>query len=291
MQTTSWQKGTLRFLENYNPSDPEEISFRLILRKIEKGSTLDFTSYKDKCLKRRIRVRLRSLEIDSFTEYFELLQNNEKELKELIDTITINVTQFFRDLTTFQFLMENIMQVMCEDKARETLRIWSAACASEEEVYTIAIAIMEVFGRRLEKLKVDLIGTDIDDKSLELANAGVYPSKNLRVLAENYPSYLEKYFVPSGKDNFKIKDSVRRIVQFKKRDVIKDPHYLNMDIIFCRNLFIYFEKSLQERILNRFHEDLLPNGYLVLGKVETILGMGEKLFKSISVKERVYQKI
>ena len=279
-------------MENYNPTNQEEISFRLILRKIEKSSTLDFTNYKDKCLKRRIRVRLRSLDIESFTKYFEYLQNNDVELMELIDTITINVTQFFRDITAFQFLTENLLKPMSEDKARESIRIWSAACASGEEVYTIAIVLLEAFGRKLaEKYRVELIGTDIDDKSLEMAKAGVYPVKNLRVMLDYYPEYLDKYFIPTGKEHYAVKDSVKKLVQFKKRDVIKDPHLLNMDIIFCRNLFIYFEKELQEKILHRFHEDLKPNGYLVLGKVETILGLGENFFKSISIKERIYQKI
>ncbi len=269
---------------------PDDIAFRLILRKIERASSLDFTNYKDKCLKRRIRVRQRALDIHSYKEYFDFLQNNDEEMDTLIDTITINVTQFFRDYTAFKYLQSNVFIPYSEDKNLFKLRIWSAACASGEEPYSIAISLCESFGRKIERVKIDIFATDIDDKSLKIAEKGIYPAKNVRVLLDKEPEILPKYFDKQQDGQYKVKDSIKEMIQFKKRDLIKDAHFSRINILFCRNLFIYFEKTLQEEILKKFHNDLKDNGYLVLGKVETILGIGESYFKSLSVKERIYKK-
>lgn len=269
----------------------EDIAFKLILRKIEKNSLLDFSHYKIKCLKRRIKVRLRSLEINSYAEYFDYLQINKEELNILIDTITINVTQFYRDVTAFDFLRDNILPILLETVQDNKIRVWSAGCASGEEVYSIAILFKEFLGRKINKYKLSILGTDIDDRSLAVASSGIYPEKNLRVLKQYYPEYIKKYFDPVDEESYKVKNVIKDMVQFNKRDVIRDPHYMNENMIFCRNLFIYFEKKLQEQILQKFHKDLADGGYLILGKVETILGIGEEYFESLSVKERVYRKI
>lgn len=250
---------------------------------------LDLSEYKDKYIKRRIAVRLRSTKCKSIEEYIHYLQQNETEYKKLLDVIAIQVTQFFRNPQTFRLIKQKIIPELTFLKFKkhsEFIRIWSAGCASGEEPYSLAILLKEALGKDIDKFKITIFATDIDKSALNKGILGVY---NKSKLAEVEPEIVNKYFSISDGEYY-LKEEVKKMVFFRRQNLLQPLTFDYLDIIFCRNVLIYFSRECQERILLNFAEVLNKGGFLILGKAETLIGKSRGSFQTIDIKERIYQK-
>lgn len=257
-----------------------------ITKFVQKKRGLDLSYFKPAFLSRRIGIRMKMLNISNSSQYAELLNSDVNEVGTLYDSLSINVTKFYRDKQVWQVFGNKIIpKILKESKPIEKLRIWSCGCASGEEPYSIAIMFSEALGNTTNKIKI--LATDINSKALQHARKGIYTSDNLK----NLDSLLiTKYFKKTNDGNFKIIDKIKNLVSFNLADVTTYPiSYL--DIIFCRNLLIYYGKDAQDLIFKKFHTLLKPNGYLVLGMDETLWGHKlQNSFSSLNSRDRIYQK-
>lgn len=254
-----------------------DLILKAILNHVSKKSGLKLEMYRESYLRRRIDFRIRVLGLKSLSEYYRYLRCNEKEVEELINAIAINVTEFMRDKTPFDFFMKRILPELSEKKV---LRFWSAGCAYGEEAYSIAICALEA-----TKSNFTVYATDIDEDCLQKAQLGIYRESQLRNLDEEIK---KKYFERVG-DRFKIKDFVKRRVRFKRHDLTsQEPVTKFLDAIFCRNVMIYFTEEQKAKVLEDFHSALVDGGYLIIGKSESIPKRG---FECVSLTEKVYRKV
>ena len=266
----------------------DEAAFAALTRKISREVGLSLDAYKDKCLRRRIAVRMRACGVHTYSEYHALLERMPAEYERLKDAITINVTRFYRNAETWNLLRASLIREICKANDGE-IRVWSAGCSSGEEPYTLTMLIadhLEQQGRpeRLHHVTVD--ATDIDRQCLERARAGRYRRD---ALTELPAVWIERYFEHDG-DECKVIERIRQRVHVRAADLSNDPpprH--NYHLILCRNVVIYFERPAQERVFATFAGALAPGGYLVLGKVETLFGPARSRLTLLDPRERVYR--
>lgn len=264
--------------------DDEELE--KLKRKIEKDRGFNCQFYKEKCLRRRIAVRMRARGQHTFAEYGRLLDRDPAEYDHLLDTLTINVTKFFRNLETWQAVEQHVLPTLFEGRA--PVNVWSAGSASGEEAYTCSILMREWLERerRLpEASRIRITGTDIDRRSLDAARKGEYPELSM---AETPARILERWFTPGPP--FTLRPEARKGVEFERRDLISGAPLAGQDLIFCRNVVIYFDRDIQERLFKRFYDALAPGGFLVMGKVETLIGEARLLFRPVNNRERIFRK-
>jgi chemotaxis protein methyltransferase CheR len=266
------------------------LSFQYLKKKIiTKG--LNCTGYKDDFLKRRFDGRMHVKGIPSYAEYAHYLDKSPTEFKELVDALTINVSEFFRDPSVWNAFQTKIMPAIIREKiqtSQRELRIWSAGCADGEEPYTIALSVIDALSYNLKTFKIEIVATDVDLQSLDRARRGVYSPVRLKLATR---SALERFFTPADGGNLKLSDEVRRLVTFQLHDLFTSPPRMGFDVISCRNVMIYFSRELQQQLFRNFFQALSPGGYLIVGKVESPLGEYSILFKCIDLTERIYQKM
>ena len=254
---------------------------------IHQAIGLNCELYKEKCLRRRLAVRMRARGSHTYAQYAELLRRDRAEYEKLLDTVTINVSKFFRNPEVWDVLRETVLpQLYTLNTAR--INIWSAGCAGGEEPYTIAMLFQEyaeMHGVSADKVRI--LGTDIDKEILAAAGRAEYSQFAMTDIAQES---RERWF-EQGPSLFKLRPEARRNVRFAELDLIKDDFPQKQHVVFCRNVIIYFERSLQEDLFVRFHQSLVPGGYLVLGKVEAMFGRASTLFRPLSNRHRVFQKI
>jgi chemotaxis methyl-accepting protein methylase len=268
------------------PLEGDEEELERLKLKIERDRGFNCSFYKDKCLRRRIAVRMRARGQRSFAEYSELLDREPAEYDHLLDTLTINVTKFFRNLETWHAIEQQVLPPLFATPG--PLKVWSAGSASGEEAYTVSILMREWAARHHRMGDVDrvrIVGTDIDRRSLENAARGVYPELSL---SETPPHLRERWFSPGPP--FRIRPEAQRNVSFVRRDLISGRAEGGQNLILCRNVVIYFDREIQERLFKDFHDALVPGGFLVMGKVETLVGVARALFRSVNNRERIFQK-
>lgn len=254
-----------------------DLIFKAILSQVARRSGVKLEMYRESYLRRRIELRMRVLGLQSLQEYYGYLRSNEKEVEELINTIAINVTEFMRDKTPFEFFMNKILPEMSDKKL---LRFWSAGCAYGEEAYSIAICALEA-----TESNFTVYATDIDEDCLQKAMLGIYNEHQLRNLDEEIK---KKYFEKVG-DRFRVKEFVRKHVRFRRHDLTsQEPITKFLDTIFCRNVMIYFTEEQKAKVLRDFHAALVEGGYLIIGKSESIPRQG---FECVSLTEKVYRKV
>ncbi|MFA5879123.1 MAG: protein-glutamate O-methyltransferase CheR [Candidatus Margulisiibacteriota bacterium] len=266
-----------------------ENDFSLLLEKIKIHTNLDFTNYKESSLKRRIFARLNYLGLKDYLDYVNYLNINYKEYSYLIDKLTINVSEFFRNPEVFKIIQDQILPTIIENKQkqyRRIIRIWSAGVSTGEEIYSLAILIQEILKANTLDLKFLLYGTDIDQNVLNKAKQGVYQKKNCNHVEKNI---IRNYF--EIEDNYyKIKGEIKKNIRFFQHNLVSTIFLRNIDLILCRNVLIYFNESLQGQIISRFYKALNTQGFLVLGKVESLRGLANHRFLVVNNKDRVYQK-
>ncbi|HEX8694339.1 MAG TPA: protein-glutamate O-methyltransferase CheR [Longimicrobium sp.] len=268
------------------PLEGDEEELEKLKRKIERDRGFNCSFYKDKCLRRRIAVRMRARGQHTFAEYAALLDRDAGEYEHLLDTLTINVTKFFRNQETWAAIEQQVVPHLFARPG--PVRVWSAGSASGEEAYTVSILFhewAERHHRRPELGRVRIVGTDIDRRSLEAAERGVYPELSL---SETPPHLAEKWFSPGPP--FRIRPEAQQGVRFLRRDLISGEPEREQSLILCRNVVIYFDRDIQERLFKDFYDSLLPGGFLVMGKVETLIGIARTLFRPVNNRERIFQK-
>jgi len=267
----------------------DDQGFMALQKRIFKARGLDLSQYREKCLKRRIDVRLRATGVHGYLEYMAVLKKDLSEYDRLFDALTINVTNFFRDKSTYRVIEDVIIPELILSKKRERkriIRVWSAACASGEEPYSMAILFHEILGNKINEFLISIHATDIDKASLEKAKSGEYEASTLSEVDEKI---LSRYFNRNLK--FRLREEIKQMVKFKHHDLISDEHLTHMDIILCRNVLIYFSRELQQKLFKKFYEGLNKGGYLILGKTETLTGEPARMFKQVNMMERIYQKV
>jgi chemotaxis protein methyltransferase CheR len=267
----------------------DEAAFALLARQISRTSGFTLEAYKDKCIRRRIAVRMRACGVHTYDDYRALLDRLPGEYDRLCDALTINVTRFYRNAETWNLIRRELLPVLFESP-RVEVRAWSAGCASGEEPYTLAAlaaAQLDGSGRGDQLARLVIDATDIDRASLERARAARYRPEGLTEMPVDVAG---AYFETVGEER-RVIDRVRRRVHVRPLDLSREPPLRpDYDLILCRNVVIYFDRPMQERLFQAFAEALVPGGYLVLGKVETLFGPARDRLSLVDPRERVYRR-
>lgn len=232
---------------------------------------------------------MRARGVADFTEYAAVLDSDQLEYDRLIETLTINVSRFFRNPETFACIATRVLPQIWASPS-PVIRIWSAGCATGEEPFSVAVLCREyalASGTEARLGRVRIIGSDIDGEAISAASRGSYPAP---AFADTAPAVVKRYF-PMEKGLHTVSPEIRDLVAFERRDVLDGigPGG-RFHMIICRNVIIYFTREAQERLFEHFHDLLLPGGFLVLGKVETLLGKSREMFVPVSSRERIFQR-
>jgi chemotaxis protein methyltransferase CheR len=267
----------------------QDREFRDLTEKIARERGFACRLYKEKCVRRRIAVRMRARGVHDYAAYARLLDSDAAEYERLLDALTINVTKLFRNPEVFAALAEKVVPELFHLEL-PVIPIWSAGCSSGEEPYSLAVLFHRhaaTNGMLAQIDRVDVLGTDIDRNSLARAERGTFAEADF---ADTPEDLRRRYFDPEPP--FAIAEGVRRLVRFARHDLLADPPPMTgVRLLLCRNVLIYFDRDTQERLFDLFHEALAPGGYLVLGKVETLLGAARSRFAVVDSRERIFRKL
>lgn len=282
------KKATSRPSEDFQSETQVHIQLDKILLLLKQTIGTDFSQYKLTTIRRRVLRRMLLHKIDSLTNYFRLLQQDISERKSLGEDVLINVTQFFREPESFQCLKKKVLPELFRKKeANYPIRVWIPGCSSGEEVYSIAMSLVESLGGDLQKAlgQVQIFGTDLSESCLERARQGNY----LETISLQVPPPLLKKYFHKTESGYRTSKAIRDLCVFAKHDLTRDPPFSKLDLISCRNVMIYFGQDLQTKILSSFHYSLNPGGFLLLGESETI-GVATDLFTKVDSKCKIYSK-
>jgi chemotaxis methyl-accepting protein methylase len=263
--------------------------FLALTRKISNERGFGCASYKEKCLRRRIAVRMRARGVHTYRDYARVLDADAGEYDRLLDALTINVTKLFRNWEVYASLAAKVVPELWY-RPSPRIRVWSAGCSSGDEPYSLAILFHRfaaVNGVLSRIARVSVLGTDIDRQCLDAAARGEFEESDFM---ETPAELRSRYFSPT--EPFTVAPAIRDIVRFQSRDLLNEvpppgPH----DLISCRNVLIYFDRETQERLFETFYHALAPDGFLVLGKVETILGKYRSRFAPVDARGRIFRRL
>ena len=282
--TKTLRNGLMDEPQDGQPDKRDAFKELLYLLRIRKGT--DFTYYKQTTIQRRIVRRMGLNKIEGVAEYIRYFKENIAEQEFLYQDLLIPVTGFFRDPQTYEALSESVFPLLF--KGREfgsPLRIWIAGCATGEEPYSIAMSLHEWLGERISDRKIQIFASDVSEVSVSKARGGVYSKREVAGLSEER---LHRFFVKIN-GSFQINKSIRDMCIFARHNFLKDPPFAKMDLISCRNVLIYMESFLQKKALTTFHYALNENGYLLLGKSETVAPASD-LFVSFRKADKLYSR-
>jgi len=268
------------------PQEIPPIFVDKLIRELAEKYDVDFSGYNRNFLRRRIANRMHRTGTVSLSFYRRFLMENPEELSEFLQNITINVSEFMRNPEVFVKLEMAILQDISRKIKGRVIRFWTAGCSRGEEPYSLAIILHKL--SMLKNSFIQIVATDIDDIALEQARRGVYNSESLNNLS---PSDKKLYFHHSKDSKYEIADKIKKPIYFKKHDIVRGPDLGKFDMIICRNVSIYFTRSYQERMYERFCNDLFTNGYLVTGKTEMPPTRMSKRFRTVDFENRIYQKV
>jgi two-component system CheB/CheR fusion protein len=258
-----------------------------IFRLLHNATGVDFTLYKRSTVQRRVQRRMAMRHSASVADYARDLAAEHAEVIALYQDLLIHVTSFFRDPESFEALKQVVFpKILPQRGTKEPIRIWVPGCATGEEVYSVAIALLEAAAEMASNLQVQIFGTDLNETVIERARAGVYPEN---IAIDVSPERLRRFFVKTD-GQYQISRTVRDMCIFAQQNVARDPPFSRMDLISCRNLLIYLEPGLQQRLIPVFHYALKPGGFLMLGAAET-LGPATDLFTVVDSKNKIYTKV
>jgi chemotaxis methyl-accepting protein methylase len=260
-----------------------------LVAQIEQERGVDLSQYRTSYAERRLGTRLRALGLTTYREYSDYLTSHETEYARLLDALTVNVTDFFRDPPVWDIIREDVIPRILAAKAasgHHAVRAWSAGCATGEEPYSIAMAFLASKGPKPEKLLLSVAATDLDPLALRTAQIAQYDIAKI----DHIPSADRSRFVTVEDKHFRVSPEVTERVRFKTLDLFTDDPPLSIDLILCRNVFIYFTREQQDRVVGVFHRALAKGGYLVLGRTEKMSAEAQKSFEPVSGRERIYRK-
>ncbi len=269
----------MSLLENVVPpiADPSGLSrkaFDELRAFIYDQTGIYFRDNKRYLLESQVGRRLKQLGLSSFEQYIELVQNGRRqtELPALVNAITINETFFFRHPQQYEAIAEVLLPQFTEENGHRPIRIWSAACSTGDEPYTIAMLIRERVQPRFPNAHFEILGTDINTEVLQTAREGVYGAYAVRNIP---PAYLQKYFTKEG-DQHVLSPALREMVRFRHLN-LTDRHtigqFRDFDIILCANVLIYFDDDTKQSVISNLYNSLRPGGYLFVGTSETLHGV------------------
>lgn len=267
---------------------PEMDDLGRIFSSLRKQMGVDFSSYKHATLLRRIQRRMALHRMEKLSQYAKFLRDNKQEIEALFDDLLINVTHFFRDERMFRELKKRFLPALLKSKGKDrqkTLRVWVPGCATGEEVYSIAICILETLSERGSKVRIQIFGTDLSESTIEHARAGIYSSA---IDKDVSPLRLRRFFIKRD-STYQINRKVRDLCTFARQNITADPPFSRLDLISCRNVLIYLSPQLHKLCIPQFHYALNPGGYLILGPAESV-GFYDKLFEPVDKKNRIYAK-
>ncbi len=262
----------------------------LLMRYIAQERGIDCRKYKSNFFVRRLASRMRALHVSDYQSYLSILKKHPEEMDALLDHLTVNLTYFFRDRSVFDALQKDVLVPLIKERdhpGRRRLRLWSAGCATGEEPYSLAILLYQMLGQRLSQWELFILGTDLDEKALQKARAGVYDIFSFReVSAEELAPFFS---IQNGR--YHLIPELRSLVTFQSHDLLGDSYPSGMDVILCRNVLIYFTREQHDHIFAMFHQALRDEGVLVTGKTEIMLGPISSRFKAINLREHIYRKV
>ena len=267
----------------------DEAEFRTLTEKIATERGFGCANYKDGCLRRRIAVRMRACGVATFAAYRARLDEDASEYDLLLDALTINVTKLYRDAAVWDAVAEQVIPELWNvDAPRFT--VWSAGCSSGEELYTLAALFHRHAERtgtmsRLRRLRI--VGSDIDRGSLDAARRASYAAGAFSEM----PVDLRRRYFSADAPHAAVAE-LRALVTVERRDLLSEPAPADaIQLVTCRNVVIYFDRVSQEPLLRKFREALAPGGFLVLGKVETLLGSARTCFAAVDGRERIFRPL
>lgn len=258
----------------------------VVIDKIRLARNFDFRNYKRATLKRRVERRMAERRTRTMADYLALLDRHPQEYDALLSSLLIKVTSFFRDPETWQAIAHKALPDLFDSKSPgDEVRVWSAGCATGEEAYAAAILLSEVLGSRIQNYQVKVFGTDVDEAAISHARRGIYSPTAVQDLSKER---LARFFtrVTGG---YTVSKDIRRLVVFGANNLVSDAPISRLDLLLCRNVFIYVDAALQKRILSRFHYALRQGGILVLGKSE-LIPLAAKIFDRIDLARRIYRR-
>src|SRR4051794_16682414 len=262
-------------------------SLDALLEFVKDSRGFDFTGYKRSSIQRRVAKRMGEVGVERYDDYVDYLQLHGDEFPELFNTLLINVTGFFRDMQTWEYMAEEVIpQLLAARPPDSPLRVWSAGGASGEEAYTAAMGLARVIGEENFRNRVKIYATDVDEEALDYARLGAYSPRQV----EDVPrDALERFFERTDQ-RYVFRKDLRRCVIFGRNDLVQDAPISRIDLLICRNTLMYFNADTQAKILNRFHFALVDRGVLFLGKAEMLLSHGG-IFTPIDLKRRVFRRV
>ncbi len=263
-----------------------EKSLARILQALRAAAGIDFSLYKPGTIRRRVARRMVLEKTESLERYASYLEQNPAEAQSLCQDILIHVTSFFREPEAFPALRRTVFPKLLEGRPQgDALRIWVPGCSTGEEVYSIAIALLEFLDKRADDIRCQIFATDVSTAALDKARLGTYSEAGVAGVS---PKRLGHFFTKVG-SNYQINKAVRDRCVFARHDLGKDPPFSRLDLISCRNVLIYMGPILQKRILSIFHYALRPDGFLLLGESETP-GPSARLFSAIERRAKIYSR-
>jgi two-component system, chemotaxis family, CheB/CheR fusion protein len=267
-------------------AEPGEDPIAAIINLLRLRMGVDFTHYKQTTIRRRVLRRMALRNLKDPGQYLALLRSDDAELQNLYQDFLIRVTQFFRDPDAFESLKEAVFPVMINGRpSGSVVRIWVAGCSTGEEVYSLAISLLEYLEGRTEKVVIKVLATDLNEMALEKARSGNYLD-NIEI--DVTPERLRKFFVRQD-GHYQISKSIREMCIFSRHNIIHDAPFTRLDLVSCRNLLIYMDIPLQRRVIPLLHYALNPRGFLFLGTSENISGFSE-LFESVDSRNRIFMR-
>ena len=237
-------------------------------------TNIDLNCYKERQMKRRIDTLIDKHKFSGYEDYVHALKHDKELFEEFVEHITINVSEFYRNPEQWNILEKQILPELIAN-GHGKINVWSAACSTGDEPYSLAMLLSDY----LPKRDIHILATDIDKQILEKAAAGIYNQKSMVSLPKKY---LEKYFTKIGEKNYKISDEIKRCVEFKNHNLLKDTYPKGFDLILCRNVVIYFTDEAKNMIYKNFYQSLKKHGVLFIGSTEQITNYRELGFDRLS---------
>jgi chemotaxis protein methyltransferase CheR len=270
------------------PEFLSDVHFEKFRTLIYDSSGITFSNSNRPILESRLRERLRLAKLEDVGAYFDLIKKDEGEMKTFLDSITTNLTRFFRNQAHFDAMEHYVIPELVKYKRakgmEKKIKVWSAGCSTGEEPYTISMILKEILP---PDFSYDVTASDLSLKSLMTASQGFYPEARIQGIPENY---LARYFNKSG-DGYQVKDEVKNRIKFDYHNLKFDSGQRGIDIIFCRNVLIYFDEAAQKNVIDRFWTSMTNHGYLYIGHSESLFGMNTQ-FKFLKTEWAVlYSKI
>lgn len=247
-------------------------AYEMFLLDLQRRKGIDLTGYKRPQMERRINSLMRSLKIEDYKIYLDFMEKEPQHWRKFVDTLTINVSEFYRNPPQWEVLEKKILPDLLTKSS--SLKLWCAGCSTGEEPYTLAMVMMTLF----PSVRFSLLATDIDEEVLKKASIGEYNEKSLTNLPKQY---ISKFFTQSG-TNFTISQEVKRQVKFMKHNLLKESFDTNFDLILCRNVVIYFTEESKSDLYRKFYAALKPGGILFTGSTEQIFQAREIGYSLVS---------